>query len=147
MTPEEPVRLLLAEDQVMIRQALAALLEFEGGIEVVAQVGRGDEVLTAAEAVKPDVAVLDIEMPGMDGLAAAAELKRHHPGIKIVILTTFGRPGFLRRAMESGVSAFLVKDSPADKLTQTIRRVLAGERVIDPDLAAAGSPGGRTWSG
>lgn len=137
MTQDEPVRLLLAEDQVMIREALAALLSFEGDIEVVAQVGRGDEVLKAAEATKPDVAVLDIEMPGMDGLTAAAELKRRSPDIKIVILTTFGRPGFLRRAMESGVSAFLVKDSPADKLTQTIRRVLAGERVIDPDLAAA----------
>jgi two-component system response regulator DesR len=86
---------------------------------------------------QPDVALLDIEMPGMDGLSAAAELKKNRPGTKIVILTTFGRPGFLRRAMESGVSGFLVKDSPADKLTQTIRRVLAGERVIDPDLAAA----------
>jgi two-component system response regulator DesR len=137
MTQDEPVRLLLAEDQVMIREALAALLSFEGDIEVVAQVGRGDEVLTAAEATRPHVAVLDIEMPGMDGLTAAAELKKRSPDTKIVILTTFGRPGFLRRAMESGVSAFLVKDSPADKLTQTIRRVLAGERVIDPDLAAA----------
>src|SRR5580693_6695371 len=144
MTPEPaaqdgqtPVRLLLAEDQVMIREALAALLSFEGDIEVVAQVGRGDEVLRAAQDTHPDVAVLDIEMPGLDGLAAAAELKKIHPGVKIVILTTFGRPGFLRRAMESGVSAFLVKDSPADKLSQTIRRVLAGERVIDPDLAAA----------
>ena len=137
MTPKEPVRLLLAEDQVMIREALAALLSFEGDIEVVAQVGRGDEVLAAARESHPDVAVLDIEMPGMDGLAAAAELKKHNPDTKIVILTTFGRPGFLRRAMESGVSAFLVKDSPADKLTDTIRRVLAGERVIDPDLAAA----------
>jgi two-component system response regulator DesR len=135
--PEHPVRLLLAEDQVMIREALAALLSFEGDIEVVAQVGRGDEVMAAAKATLPDVAVLDIEMPGMDGLAAAAELKRNFPDVKIVILTTFGRPGFLRRAMESGVSAFLVKDSPADKLTQTIRRVLAGEKVIDPDLAAA----------
>jgi two-component system response regulator DesR len=106
MTQDEPVRLLLAEDQVMIREALAALLSFEGDIEVVAQVGRGDEVLAAAEATKPDVAVLDIEMPGMDGLTAAAELKRRHPDTKIVILTTFGRPGFLRRAMESGVSAF-----------------------------------------
>src|SRR5580693_8284731 len=127
MTQDEPVRLLLAEDQVMIREALAALLSFEGDIEVVAQVGRGDEVLRAAQDTHPDV----------DGLAAAAELKKIHPGVKIVILTTFGRPGFLRRAMESGVSAFLVKDSPADKLTQTIRRVLAGELVIDPDLAAA----------
>jgi two-component system, NarL family, response regulator DesR len=137
MSPQGPVRLLLAEDQVMIREALAALLSFEGEFEVVAQVGRGDEVLKAAEATQPDVALLDIEMPGMDGLSAAAALNKHHPDIKIVILTTFGRPGFLRRAMESGVSAFLVKDSSADKLTQTIRRVLAGERVIDPDLAAA----------
>jgi two-component system, NarL family, response regulator DesR len=137
MSPQEPVRLLLAEDQVMIREALAALLSFEGEFEVVAQVGRGDEVLKAAEATQPDVALLDIEMPGMDGLSAAAALNKHHPDIKIVILTTFGRPGFLRRAMESGVFAFLVKDSSADKLTQTIRRVLAGERVIDPDLAAA----------
>jgi two-component system, NarL family, response regulator DesR len=141
MTPDPakpaPVRLLLAEDQVMIREALAALLSFEGEFEVVAQVGRGDEVVAAAEKTRPDVAVLDIEMPGLDGLTAAAELKRHLPDTKIVILTTFGRPGFLRRAMESGVSAFLVKDSPADKLTQAIRRVLAGERVIDPDLAAA----------
>jgi two-component system response regulator DesR len=132
-----PIRLLLAEDQVMIREALAALLSFEGDFEVVAQVGRGDEVANAARDTNPDVALLDIEMPGMDGLTAAAELKRNHPDTKIIILTTFGRPGFLRRAMESGVSAFLVKDSPADKLTQTIRRVLAGERVIDPDLAAA----------
>ena len=132
-----PIRLLLAEDQVMIREALAALLSFEGDMVVVAQVGRGDEVLQAAKDTSPDVAVLDIEMPGMDGLAAAAELKRDHPDIKVVILTTFGRPGFLRRAMESGVSAFLVKDSPADKLGQAIRRVLAGEKVIDPDLAAA----------
>jgi two-component system response regulator DesR len=106
--PKEPVRLLLAEDQVMIREALAALLSFEGDIEVVAQVGRGDQVLAAAKATHPDVAVLDIEMPGMDGLTAAAELKKNHPDTKIVILTTFGRPGFL-----------------------------AGERVIDPDLAAA----------
>jgi two-component system response regulator DesR len=131
------IKVLLAEDQVMIREALATLLSFEDDIEVVAQVGRGDEVVKAARETKPDVALLDIEMPGMDGLTAAAELRRASPDVKIVILTTFGRPGFLRRAMESGVSAFLVKDSPADKLTETIRRVLNGERVIDPDLAAA----------
>lgn len=131
------IKVLLAEDQAMIREALAALLSFEDDIEVVAQVGRGDEVVKAAQDTSPDVALLDIEMPGMDGLSAARELKRHSPGTQIVILTTFGRPGFLRRAMESGVSAFLVKDSPADKLTQTIRRVLNGEKVIDPDLAAA----------
>jgi two-component system, NarL family, response regulator DesR len=131
------IRVLLAEDQAMIREALAALLSFEDDIEVVAQVGRGDAVAAAAREHKPDVALLDIEMPGMDGLTAAAELRGASPGTKIVILTTFGRPGYLRRAMESGVSAFIVKDSPADKLAQTIRKVLDGQRVIDPDLAAA----------
>lgn len=134
--------MLLAEDQAMIREALAALLSFEDDIEVVAQVGRGDEVLEAACRARPDVALLDIEMPGMDGLAAAAELTAQSPGTKVVILTTFGRPGFLRRAMESGVSAFLVKDSPADKLADTIRKVLRGEKVIDPDLAVAALSGG-----
>jgi two-component system response regulator DesR len=131
------IRVLLAEDQVMIREALAALLSFEDDIEVVAQVGRGDEVTGAAEATKPDVALLDIEMPGVDGLTAAAALRQACPDIKIIILTTFGRPGYLRRAMESGASGFIVKDSPADKLVRTIRDVLAGQRVIDPDLAAA----------
>jgi two-component system, NarL family, response regulator DesR len=129
------IRVLLAEDQAMIREALAALLSFEDDIEVVAQVGRGDEVLAAARQTCPDVALLDIEMPGKDGLEAAAELRG--TGTRVIILTTFGRPGFLRRAMESGVSGFLVKDSPADKLADTIRKVLAGQKVIDPDLAAA----------
>jgi two-component system response regulator DesR len=128
---------LLAEDQEMIREALAALLSFEDDIEVVAQVGRGDEVTPAALATKPDVALLDIEMPGMDGLTAAAALSQASPGTKIVILTTFGRPGYLRRAMEAGASGFVVKDSPADRLARTIRQVLSGQRVIDPELAAA----------
>ena len=132
-----PIRVLIAEDQAMIREALAALLSFEDDIEVVAQVGRGDEVTEAAKRASPDVALLDIEMPGMDGLTAAAQLRRACPETKIVILTTFGRPGYLRRAMESGVSGFIVKDSPADKLARTIRDVLNGQRVIDPDLAAA----------
>jgi two-component system, NarL family, response regulator DesR len=132
-----PIRVLLAEDQAMIREALAALLSFEDDIEVVAQVGRGDEVAKAASDANPDIALLDIEMPGIDGLAAAADLRRQHPDMKIVILTTFGRPGYLRRAMESGVSGFVVKDSPADRLAQTIRKVLSGQKVIDPDLAAA----------
>src|ERR1019366_384563 len=143
--PDEPIqriRVLLAEDQAMIRQALAALLSFEHDIEVVAQVGRGDEVVPAAAEHDVDVALLDIEMPGMDGLTAASELRRAKPEVKIVILTTFGRPGFLRRAMESGVSAFLIKDSPADKLAETVRRVLVGGRVIDPDLAAGALAGG-----
>jgi two-component system, NarL family, response regulator DesR len=132
-----PIRVLIAEDQAMIREALAALLSFEDDIEVVAQVGRGDEVLKAANDSSPDVALLDIEMPGLDGLAAAAELKKRHPDTSIVILTTFGRPGYLRRAMESGVSGFIVKDSPADKLAETIRQVRMGRKVIDSDLAAA----------
>jgi two-component system, NarL family, response regulator DesR len=132
-----PIRVLLAEDQAMIREALAALLSFEDDIEVVAQVGRGDEVTPAALASKPDVALLDIEMPGMDGLTAAAALSQASPGTKIVILTTFGRPGYLRRAMEAGASGFVVKDSPADRLARTIRQVLSGQRVIDPELAAA----------
>jgi two-component system, NarL family, response regulator DesR len=132
-----PIRVLLAEDQAMIREALAALLSFEDDIEVVAQVGRGDEVAATAAETSADVALLDIEMPGMDGLTAAGQLHKIRPGTKIVILTTFGRPGYLRRAMESGVSGFIVKDSPADKLARTIRQVMNGQRVIDPDLAAA----------
>lgn len=134
---DEKIRVLLADDQRLIREALAALLSFEPDIEVVAQVGRGDEVLRAAVDHRVDVALLDIEMPGMDGLTAAAELNRERPEVKIVILTTFGRPGFLRRAMESGVSAFIVKDAPPDRLATAVRCALAGQRVIDPDLAAA----------
>ena len=136
------IRVLLAEDQAMIREALAALLSFEDDIKVVAQVGRGDEVTSAARAATPDVALLDIEMPGMDGLAAAAALSRDNPDIKIVILTTFSRPGYLRRAMECGVSGFILKDSPANKLAQTIRQVRKGQKVIDPELAAAALTGG-----
>src|SRR5690348_9865689 len=102
MTENGAVRLLLAEDQAMVRGALAALLNLEDDLEVVAEVGRGDEVVAAARAAEVDVALLDIEMPGMTGLDAAALLHRAMPGVRIIILTTFGRPGFLRRAMESG---------------------------------------------
>ncbi len=143
MTPSDPagespkIRILLADDQALIREALAALLSFEPDMEVVVQVGRGDEVVKAAAEHHIDVALLDIEMPGMDGLAAAGLLHEAQPGVKIVILTTFGRPGFLRRAMQSGVSAFIVKDSPPDRLATAVRKALAGERVIAPDLAAA----------
>jgi two-component system response regulator DesR len=131
------IRVLLAEDQGMIRGALATLLDLEDDIEVVGQAADGAEALTIAARVRPDVALLDIEMPGLDGIEAAARLGRTLPDCRIVILTTFGRPGYLRRAMEAGASAFLVKDSPAQELAAAIRRVLAGERVIDPALAAA----------
>jgi two-component system response regulator DesR len=131
------IRVLLAEDQSMVREALAALLGLEPDIEVVAQVARGDEVLPAALAHDVDVALLDIEMPGMTGIEAAAALRTALPRLKVVVLTTFGRPGYLRRAMESGAHAFLVKDAPAAQLAEAVRKVLAGERVIDPTLAAA----------
>jgi two-component system response regulator DesR len=121
----------------MVREALAALLGLEGDIEVVAQVARGDEVVAAAVEHAVEVALLDIEMPGMTGIEAAARLRKARPECRIVILTTFGRPGYLRRAMESGADAFLVKDAPAAQLADAVRRVLRGERVIDPTLAAA----------
>jgi len=136
------IRVLLAEDQAMIREALAALLSFEDDMEVVAQVGRGDEVARAALEAKPDVALLDIEMPGMDGLAAAAALAHEVPACRVIILTSFGRPGYLRRAMESAALGFVVKDAPAEQLADAVRRVMRGERVVDPALAAATLAGG-----
>ncbi len=129
------MRVLLAEDQAMVRGALAALLRLEGDIEVVAEVGRGDEVVSAALNTQPDVALLDIEMPGGSGLSAAKDLAMHLPSCRIVILTTFGRSGYLRQAMESGAVGFLLKDAPAAELATAIRRVMDGERVVDPELA------------
>jgi len=131
------VRLLLADDQELIRSALAIMLELEADFEVVASVGRGDEVVPAARTHRPDVALLDIEMPGIDGLAAASVLAQEVPSCRSLILTTFGRPGYLRRAMESGAFGFVVKDAPPEQLADAIRRVAAGERVVDPALAAA----------
>jgi two-component system, NarL family, response regulator DesR len=131
------IRVLVAEDQSMVRGALRALLELEPDITVVAEVGRGDEVLAAAREHGPDVALLDIEMPGRDGIEAARELAAELPAVRAVVLTTFGRPGFLRRAMEVGAAGFLVKDAPVAELATAIRAVVAGERVIDRDLAAA----------
>lgn len=121
----------------MVREALAALLSLEDDLDVVAQVARGDAVAAAVVDSRIDVAVLDIEMPGMTGIDACAEIRRVRPQTKVVIATTFGRPGYLRRAMESGADAFLVKDAPAAELADAIRRVLRGEKVIDPKLAAA----------
>jgi two-component system, NarL family, response regulator DesR len=131
------IRVLLAEDQAMVRGALAALLTLEGDIEIIAEVGRGDEVVVVALATRPDVALLDIEMPGCDGITAAAALHAQLPSCRILILTTFGRPGYLRQAMESGVVGFLLKDAPSAQLATAIRRAMAGERVVDPKLAMA----------
>jgi two-component system response regulator DesR len=131
------IRVLIAEDQGMVRGALKALLAMEGDIEIVAETDRADEVLSLASRTRPDVALLDIEMPGGDGISAAGQLRRELPSIRTLILTTFGRPGFLRRAMENGASGFMLKDAPAHELALAIRRTMAGERVVDPGLAAA----------
>ena len=132
-----PIKILLAEDQGMMRGALALLLDLEEDMEVVAQVAEGDEIVPVALKIRPDVAVLDIELPGRTGLDAAAELRTQLPGCKVLIVTTFSRPGYLRRAMEVGAMGFLSKDGPVDQLAASIRRVLNGESVIDPALAAA----------
>jgi len=130
------IRLLLADDQALVRGALAALLSLESDLEVAAEVDRGDRVVPTALEVRPDVAVLDIEMPGLDGIAATGALRQALPACRVLVVTTFGRPGYLRRAMEAGASGFLVKDAPAEQLADAIRRVHAGLRVVDPALAA-----------
>lgn len=135
--PAKSVRVLLAEDQGMTHGALALLLGMEPDLDVVAQVGRGDEIVDTALTSRPDVALLDIELPGRSGLDAAADLAREVPDCRVLILTTSGRPGSLRRAMEAGAAGFLVKDGPVEELAQAIRRVLTGETVVDPALAAA----------
>lgn len=131
------IRVLLAEDQGMMRGALATLLELEDDITVVAQVARGDEVLAACREYRPGVVLLDIEMPGRSGLDVAAELRAAVPDCRVLIVTTFGRPGYLRRAMDAGASGFLIKDSPVEQLADAIRRVVAGETVVDTNLATA----------
>jgi len=136
------IRVLLADDQHLVRGALAALLNLEPDLEVIAEVARGDEVVAAAREFAPDVAMLDVEMPGLDGLAAAAALHSEAPSCKVLIVTTFGRAGYLRRAMEAGVLGFVVKDAPAEQLADAVRRVACGERVVDPSLAAATLAGG-----
>ncbi|MFJ8080843.1 response regulator [Streptomyces sp. NPDC096205] len=135
--PAKSIRVLLAEDQGMLRGALALLLGMEPDIEVVAQVAAGEQIVDAALLHRPDVALLDIELPGMSGLDAAAALRTEAPDCRVLILTTFGRPGYLRRAMEAGAAGFLVKDGPVEELAAAIRKVLTGETVVDPALAAA----------
>lgn len=128
---------MIAEDQTMVRQALVALLELEQDICVVAQAATGDEAVAMARHHEPDVALLDIEMPGLDGIEVARRLSGDGFAGRIVIVTTFGRPGYLASAMAAGASGFLLKDAPAAELATAIRRVHAGERVVDPALAAA----------
>ncbi|MGW8952763.1 response regulator [Streptomyces sp. NPDC055709] len=135
--PARSVRVLLAEDQGMMRGALALLLGMEEDIEVVAQVAAGDEIVRSALVARPDVALLDIELPGLSGLDAAAALREEVPDCRVLILTTFARPGYLRRVMEAGAAGFLVKDGPVEELAEAIRAVLRGETVVDPVLAAA----------
>jgi len=130
------IRLLIADDQELIASALAALLDLEADFEVVAIVGRGDEVVAAAREHRPDIALLDIEMPGIDGLAATAVLAEQVPECRALILTTFGRPGYLRRALDAGARGYLLKERPVSELAEAIRRVHAGLRAIDPALAA-----------
>jgi two-component system response regulator DesR len=135
-TLDAMIRLLIADDQDLIRSAFAALLGLEPDFEVVATVARGDEVIDAARKHRPDVALLDIEMDGIDGLTAAGVLAEQVPGCRALILTTFGRPGYLKRAMEAGARGFVVKDAPPEQLADAIRRVAAGGLVGDPALAA-----------
>jgi two-component system response regulator DesR len=127
---------LIADDQALVRGALVSLLQLEPDLEVVAEVGRGDEVVPACLEHRPDVAILDLEMPGMDGIEATVELKRQLPDTRVLIVTTFGRPGYVRRAAQSGAEGFVVKDTPASLFADAVRRVHAGLRVVDPSLAA-----------
>lgn len=130
------IRVLLADDQALVRGALAAMLGLEPDIEVVAEVGSGDEVVPAARRTGAEVALLDVQMPVLDGLAAAAQLREAVPGCRVIVCTTFGRPGYLARAMAAGAAGFVVKDAPPEQLVDAVRRVHAGLRVVDPALAA-----------
>jgi two-component system response regulator DesR len=131
------IRVLVAEDMHLIRGALVALLSLEVDMRVVAELDRGDEIVPTAVAVSPDVAVVDIDLPGMDGLTAAAALHEAVPDCRTLVLTGLSQPGLLLRALQAHVRGFIVKDAPADALAAGVRRVYAGERVIDPDLIAA----------
>ncbi|KNX37427.1 response regulator transcription factor [Luteipulveratus halotolerans] len=129
------IRVLLADDQALVRGALAALLDLENDLSVVGEVGRGDEVEALAVETTPDVVLMDVEMPGLDGIAATAVLKARLPAVRVLIVTTFGRPGYLRRGLQAGADGFVVKDTPARELADAVRRVHQGLRVVDPALA------------
>ena len=129
------IRVLLADDQALVRGAMGALLDLEPDIEVVAQVGRGDEVVAAARETGVDVCLLDIQMPGTDGVEAARQVRDQLPGVRVVMVTTFDRPGYLRRALDAGAVGFVVKTTPAARLAEAVRRAHAGLRTVDPQLA------------
>lgn len=131
------IRILLAEDMNMVRGALVALLNLESDLDVVAEVERGDEIVDTALKIRPDVAIIDIDLPGLDGLTAAARLRERVPECRTLILTSLGRPGTLRRALSAQVSGYLLKDAPPKQLAEAVRRVAAGQRAIDPQLAVA----------
>ena len=130
------IRIVVADDQALVRGAIAMMLDLEEDIDVVAQAGNGREAIEAVARGGVDVVLADVEMPVMDGIAAASRIRKEHPDVKILMVTTFGRPGYLRRAMEAGASGFVVKDAPASELAESVRRVHAGLRVVDPALAA-----------
>jgi len=138
------IRVLIADDQALVRGALVALLRLENDIEVVAEVGSGAEAVVAARTHNPDVALLDVQMPGMDGLTAAAELHAVAPTCRVIVCTTFGRPSYLARAMAAGAAGFVVKDAPPEQLVDAVRRVHSGLRVVDPVLAAESLASGRS---
>ncbi|QSR27187.1 DNA-binding response regulator [Nocardioides aromaticivorans] len=130
-----PIRLVLADDQALVRGALSALLGLEPDIEVVAEAGTGEEAVALARSERPDVVLMDVEMPGMDGIEACAAVRAASPQTRVLVVTTFGRPGYLRRALQAGASGFVVKDTPASQLADAVRRVHQGLRVVDPALA------------
>lgn len=130
------IRLLLADDQALVRGALAALLDLEADLTVVGEAASGEAAVALAEELSPDVVLMDVEMPGMDGIAATTLIRHTQPSVQVLMVTTFGRPGFLRRALAAGAAGFVVKDTPARELADAVRRVAAGLRVVDPSLAA-----------
>lgn len=142
ITAGRPIRVVLADDQDLVRGGLAALLNLEPDLEVVGQAGRGDELEDLVRRTRPDVALVDIEMPGIDGIDATRRIVEAGLGCRCLIVTTFGRPGYLRRAMDAGAYGFVVKDTPAERLAQMVRKVAAGQRVVDPALAADSLAGG-----
>jgi two-component system response regulator DesR len=131
------IRILLADDQHLVRGALAALLGMQDDFDVVASVADGAAAVDAAVSLQPDVALLDIEMPRLDGISATAAIRGQAPAVRVMILTTFGRPGYLRRAMDAGAAGFMVKDAPPDRLADAVRQIHAGRTVVDPALAVA----------